>query len=216
MSNDKRIFLKKIMTKLKLHYKNSLKSSLNFSSPWQLLVATILSAQAQDKQVNKATVELFKKYPDINDYLNLKPNMLFKYIKHIGLYRNKGNNIIKASHYIRDNFNSKIPKNIDELVQIPGVGRKTANVVLSGAYNLHHGIAIDTHCITVANRLGIAKTKNPEKIERILIDNVDINNRKYVSNAFIVLGRDTCTARRKYCNRCVLKNICPSSDYKNR
>ena len=216
MPNNKRIFLKKVMTKLKLRYKNNLKSSLNFSSPWQLLVATILSAQAQDKQVNKATVELFKKYPNMNDYLNLKPSELFKYIIHIGLYKNKGKNIIKASRYIHDNFNSKIPKSIEELTQIPGVGRKTANVVLSGAYNLHYGIAIDTHCITVANRLGIVKTKNPEKIERVLIDNVDNNNRKYISNAFIALGRDTCTARRKYCDRCILKSICPSSDYKYR
>ena len=139
---------------------------------------------------------------------------LFKYVKYVGLYKNKSKNIIKAANYINENFNLEIPKSIEELIRIPGIGRKTANVVLSNAYNLNYGIAIDTHCITVANRLKLVRTKNPEKIERILMDNVDIRVRKDISHMFIALGRDTCTARRKYCERCVLNKICPSSDFK--
>jgi len=206
--------LKVVLGLLKRRYRRDMHTFLRFSSPWQLLVATILSAQAQDAQVNKATAILFKDHPDVGDYAGMTTGELYRYIRTIGLYRGKGKNVLKTAKIIVGQFDSKVPGSIGELVTLPGVGRKTANVVLSNAHGIQEGIAIDTHCITVANRLGFARSSNPVRIERNLMA---ISPRKEWSNInhlFIALGRDTCTARRKYCGRCILRHVCPSSDAK--
>ena len=122
--------------------------------------------------------------------------------------------IISAAHFVHENYNDKVPDSLEKLMEIPGVGRKTANVVLSNAFGKHEGIAIDTHCITVANRLMSYKTKDAKKIEQRLMAVVPKSDWRAVSLLFIALGRDTCTARAKYCQQCVLKDICPSSDVK--
>lgn len=206
------INIDKVIKRLKGRYKYDMHTFLVFSNPWELLVATMLSAQSQDSQVNKATVKLFKRYRKVEDYARLRPTDLYKYVSSIGLYRGKAKNIIATAKIIKGQFGSKVPRTIAELVTLPGVGRKTANVVLANAHGINEGIAIDTHCITVANRLGIIKSRNPVKIEEKLMRIVPKSEWGNVNHLFIALGRDTCTARRKFCDRCVLKDICPSSD----
>ncbi len=203
-----------IISRLKKRYPEELRTRLHYRNPWELLVATMLSAQSQDAQVNRATPALFGKYPDIEDYLGKKPSDLYPYVKMLGLYRNKSKNIIKAAHYIHDYFKGSVPQHMDQLVQIPGVGRKTANVVQGNAFGITEGIAIDTHCITVADRLFLFNTKNAEKIENKLVEFVPKGEWINITHLLIALGRDVCTARRKYCGRCVLEDICPSSTIK--
>lgn len=200
-----------ILARLKRRYGKDMRTYLYHSNPWELLVATILSAQSQDKQVNKITAKLFKAYKNPSEYAKLEPRQLYPYIKSIGLYRNKGKNIIKAARLLTAQFDSKVPKTIEQLTALPGVGRKTANVVISNAYGVNEGMAIDTHCITVSNRLGLVRSRNPVKIEKRLVGLFPQREWSNVSHLFIALGRDTCTARAKYCERCVLKDICPSS-----
>ena len=211
---DQRGKMRTVLRLLKRRYPKEMHTFLKFSSPWQLLVATILAAQAQDAQVNKATRKLFERYPDVDGYVSLRPSQLYRYVGSIGLYRTKSKNIIGAAKEIRDNFGSKVPRSMEELVTLPGVGRKTANIVLANAYGLNVGIAIDTHCITVAKRLGFVRTRDPVKIEKKLMSISSESEWSDINHLFIALGRDTCTAKRKYCERCILRHICPSSDAK--
>jgi endonuclease-3 len=208
---------KRLTTVLKLlkgKYGRDMHTFLDFSSPWQLLVATILSAQAQDAQVNKATAKLFRDHPNVEDYAKMKPAQLYRYIKTIGLYRGKGKNVIATAKIVVKQFDCRVPKTIADLITLPGVGRKTANVVLANAHGIREGIAIDTHCIRVSNRLGLARSTNPVKIEQSLMKLSESSEWNNINHLFIALGRDTCTARRKYCDECVLKKVCPSSDAK--
>ncbi len=198
--------------RLKKRYKEEMKTSLDFTNPWELLISTMLSAQSQDVQVNKVTPALFKKYPDVRDYAQLKPRQLYPYVKTLGLFRNKSKNIIMAAKYIHLHFRDKVPNSMSDLVLLPGVGRKTANVVLANAFGKNEGIAIDTHCIVTTNRLFLYRTQNAVKIEKKLMRIVPQKEWNNTTHLLIALGRDVCTARRKYCQRCVLKDICPSSD----
>jgi endonuclease-3 len=209
---DKKKLLGSVILLLKKRYRWELQTALSHESPWQLLVATILSAQSQDAQVNRATKPLFKRYPNVGDYVKMRPTALYKHINTIGLYRGKGKNILKTAKIITKRFGSRVPETMEGLITLPGVGRKTANVVLCDAYGISEGIAIDTHCITVANRLGLVRTRNPVKIENKLMGLAPKSEWSNINHMFIALGRDTCTARRKYCERCVLNRICPSSD----
>ncbi len=203
-----------ILPRLKRKYREEMVTSLDFVNPWELLVSTMLSAQCTDVQVNKATPALFRKYPDAKSTARLRPAQLYPYVKTLGFYRMKAKHMVGAAKFIQNNFGGKFPTTMENLVQLPGVGRKTANVVLSNAFGMHHGIAIDTHCITVANRLFLYNTTDAEKIERRLMEIVPKKDWRNVSHLFIALGRDVCTARRKYCSDCALKDICPSSDAK--
>lgn len=209
--NEKR-YLSNVMRLLKKRYRKEMRTSLDSSTPWELLVATMLSAQAPDVQVNKVTPALFRKFKSIGAYSKLRPSQIYPYIKSLNLYKGKGRNIIAAAKMINRDFGSQVPRTIEELVELPGVGRKTANVVLSNAFGIHNGIAIDTHCITVSNRLGLVKTNDAAKIEQELMPLVPSKEWRNISHLFIALGRDTCQARVKYCDRCVLRKICPSSE----
>ncbi len=200
-----------ILARLKKRYKDEMETSLDYVNPWELLVSTILSAQCTDAQVNKATPALFKRYSDPKSTARLRPSQLYPYVKTLGFYRNKAKNIVGAARGIQSSFGGKVPKTMEQLLQLPGVGRKTANVVLSNAFGSHHGIAIDTHCITVSNRLFLYNTENAEKIEQHLMKIVPKKDWGNLTHLFIALGRDVCTARKKYCERCVLNDICPSS-----
>lgn len=211
---EKKAYARRVIFLLKMRYRTEMHTFLEFGNPWELLVATILSAQSQDAQVNRVTRKLFKKYSTVSAYTRLTPRQLYPRIDGIGLYRNKARNIIGAAKAIQAEFKGKVPASLDALVTLPGVGRKTANVVLTSAYGIVEGIAIDTHCIVVSNRLSLAHTRNPEKIERSLMQVVSRKDWGDVNHLFIALGRDVCTARRKYCGRCVLRRICPSSDAK--
>lgn len=208
---DKTKFLDEVERRLKSRYSKEMKTSLKFSNPFELLVSTILSAQTTDRQVNIVTKRLFREYGTVNAMTAANAARVRSYIKSIGLYRGKARNIIAAAKYLLDNYNGKVPRSIEKLVKIPGVGRKTANVVLSNAYGINEGIAIDTHCITVSNRLGLTKSKDPKKIEADLMKYVDTRERNNISHLFIALGRDVCTARAKYCEKCTLNDLCPSS-----
>lgn len=212
MKHD-RGYLKEVISRLKRRYKHEMHTALRHSNEWELLVATMLSAQSQDKQVNKITGPLFKKYSTIESFAKLKPSDLYPYIGSIGLYRGKAKNIISTARKLKKN-NSKIPNTIDELTKLDGVGRKTANVVLANAFGINEGIAIDTHCITVSNRLGLVRTKDAKKIEQRLMKIAERKDWGNITHLFISLGRDACTARAKHCDRCVLKDICPSSSLK--
>lgn len=212
---DEKVYVGKILRLLKSRYKAQMKTSLDHATPWQLLVATILSAQAQDAHVNEITPRLFRDLPRADMYARLKPTDLYKYVKSVGLFRAKSKSIVGAAKKVTGDFRGKVPRSIDELVTLPGVGRKTANVVLSNAFGINEGIAIDTHCITVANRLGLAHGRDPAKIEKKLVGLVPNRDWANVTHLFIALGRDVCTAKEKRCGRCVLNRICPSSTVDN-
>ena len=211
---SKRLLMRKALYLLKKKYAPQMKSTLEYSNAWELLVATMLSAQAQDRQVKIATKKLFHDHKEMNDYASMGLKELYKYTKSIGLYRNKSKNIIKAAKAIEKDFNGKVPNDLASLQSLPGVGRKTANVVQYNWFGKSEGIAIDTHCITVCNRLELAKGTNAEKIEKEMIKITPKKDWGNVTHLFIALGRDVCTARAKHCDACVLNTICPSSTVK--
>jgi endonuclease-3 len=213
-SDSKRAFAREVLTLLKKRYANEMHTALKHSNPWELLVATILSAQSQDSQVNKVTPSLFKRYKTIKSFADAKPRDLYRYVKSLGLYRSKAKSIVLSARSIMKRFGGKVPSNMEGLISLHGVGRKTANVVLSNAFGINSGIAIDTHCITVSNRLGFVHVRDPKKIEAVLMAEFPMREWGNVSHLFIALGRDVCRAQAKYCSRCVLKRICPSSTYR--
>jgi endonuclease-3 len=183
------------------------KISLNYSNNWELLVAVELSAQCTDKKVNEVTEKLFKKYKTLKDYLKAD---LFKFeqdIRQTGFYHSKAKNILSAAKMINDKFNGIIPDNMEELLQIPGVGRKTANVVLGNAYGVSSGIAIDTHVKRLSNVLGISKEKTPEKIEKDLMLIVPREYWNKFTYLLIEYGRKYCVARKHNHNLCPLINV---------
>lgn len=179
----------KILKILKKHYPDA-KISLNFSNNFELLIAVMLSANTTDKQVNKVTSYLFKKYKTPKDFANANLKTLEKEIKSIGLFRTKAKNIKGSSIILRNSFNSKVPRTMNELLTLPGVGRKTANVVLSHAFNKSEGIAVDTHVRRLAFELGLTKEKNPVKIEQDLMNLFDKKDWKILTHLFIAHGRE--------------------------
>ncbi len=200
-----------VLRRLKRRYGNQMRTSLDHTNPWQLLVATILSAQTQDAQVNVVTPGLFRRFNGVDKFARSRPADLYPYIKSIGLYKGKARSIVGAARAIVEEHGGVVPKSIAELDRLPGVGRKTANVVLSNGFGINDGIAIDTHCTVVANRLGLTRSRHPEVIERDLMRVFDHNEWSNVSLLFIALGRDVCTKRAKHCEGCVLNDVCPSS-----
>lgn len=209
-------FISLVIKRLKIKYGNEMHTSLNHETPWQLLIATILSAQSQDIQVNKITGNLFGNFKSVKAFAAIRPSELYPYVRTLGLYRSKSKHIVDACRSLLKEFNGVIPKTIAELTRMPGVGRKTANVVLSNAFGINEGIAIDTHCVKVANRLGLVRTKDPKKVEIGVMESTPRKDWGNVSLLFIALGRDVCTARVTHCERCVLNDICPSSYVKSK
>lgn len=201
--------IKEIIKRLKKEYPE-LKTALTFSNPFELLVATILSAQTTDVHVNKVTEILFKKYKSIKDYANVPLETLQKDVNSINFYRNKAKNIHESAKVIIEHFNSKVPRTMEELVTLPGVARKTANIILSSAYEINEGIAVDTHVKRLANRLGLTKNEDPVKIEKDLIDITPQSERGNLSHLLIFHGRKICQAKRPNHKECVLYDICPS------
>jgi len=205
-------FSETVMKRLMKRYDDQRDTMLHFSGPTQLLVATMLSPQCTDKQVNSVTKDLFEKYSTFKDYANADIKELSADLDGINFYKTKARHVKESANMIMEQFHGKVPRNLGELMILPGVGRKVANVVLTNGFGITEGIAIDTHCITVANRLRLARTRRPELIEKDLMRKIPKKYWLYVSNLFITLGRDTCRANRKECGRCVLKDICPSSN----
>lgn len=183
------------------------KTELNFETPFQLLVATILSAQTTDRQVNRITERLFQDYPTPADAAQLTPEQLEEYIKSCGLYHNKAKNIVETSRMLVQNHNSLVPDNFEDLIRLPGVGRKTANVVLANAFG-KEAIAVDTHVFRVANRLGLANADTPDKTENDLKKVIPSNLWNKAHHWLILHGRSTCRAVSPKCSECSLKEYC--------
>lgn len=184
---------------------------LNFSSPLELLIATILSAQCTDKQVNLVTADLFKKYRVAEDFARADPAEFANDIRRIGLYRNKAKNIQAACRVLLEKHGGQVPRTMDELVALAGVGRKTANVVLGNAFGIHHGVVVDTHVARLSARLGLTAETTPEKIELALQKLVPQPQWTLFSHWLIWHGRRRCMARNPDCAQCEIKNLCPSA-----
>lgn len=200
----------KILELLKKEYPK-IKTALTFADPLDLLVATILSAQCTDVRVNMVTKELFKKYRTSEDYANADVETFENEIRSTGFYRNKAKNIIGANKLIIERFDSKVPDTMEELTQLPGVARKTANIVLSNAYGKIEGIAVDTHVKRLSKRLGLTRNKDQDKIEQDLMRITPKEEWSNLSHLLIFHGRAICQAKKPRCDVCVLNFFCPSS-----
>jgi len=185
------------------------RTELDFGTPFQLLIATVLSAQATDVSVNAATPTLFARYPNPAAMASARPEQIEPFIRTIGLYRNKAKHCVAASRALLERFAGEVPRTVDELVTLPGVGRKTANVVVSNAYGVP-AIAVDTHVGRLARRLGFSKQTDPSKVERDLQALFDPADWVFVHHALILHGRRVCAARTPACAACSVATLCPS------
>ena len=183
--------------------------ALQYSNPLELLIATILSAQCTDVRVNMVTPALFRKYPNAAAYAAAKRPELEKVIQSTGFFRNKAKSIQECCRQLVDEFDGKVPQSIDELVKLPGVGRKTANVVLGTAYEIASGVVVDTHVTRLSQRLGLTKQKDAVKIERDLMALLPPREWVDFSHRLIHHGRRICMARNPKCDECVLNVVCP-------
>ncbi len=201
--------LREIITGLARAYPDA-HCELGHANPLELLVATILSAQCTDKQVNIVTGDLFKKYRSAQDYAGAPAQVFADDIRRIGLYRNKAKNIQATCRILIERHAGEVPRTMEELVQLPGVGRKTANVVLGNAFGINVGIVVDTHVGRLSVRLGLTRETQPEKVERALIKLVPREHWANFSHWLIWHGRRRCAARKPDCAGCQIRALCPS------
>lgn len=187
------------------------KTALNFETPYQLLVATILSAQCTDARVNLVTKDLFRRYPGVEAVVAADPSEFEQLILPTGFYRNKAKHILAASRMIKAEFGGEVPAQMEQLLRLPGVARKTANVVLAEAFRKQEGIAVDTHVIRLSRLLGLSASADPRQIERDLMAATPQERWGELSNLLILHGRRVCVARRPRCEICALKSMCPSA-----
>jgi endonuclease-3 len=185
--------------------------ALRYTNPLELLISTILSAQATDEQINKITPKLFKKFKTAEDYADANLEELQQDIRSSGFYRNKAKNIKNCCKMLVEKYGSQVPRTMEELVELPGVARKTANIVLTNAFGVVEGIAVDTHVRRLAQRLGLSDTDDPVKIEMELMQILPKENWERISDLLIFHGRRVCFARKPNCGGCVLDKICPSA-----
>lgn len=211
MDMEKKEVMAEIIRKLKKEYP-VLKSALNFSGPFELLVATILSAQTTDVHVNKVTEGLFKKYKNVKDFATTDPATLEKEVSSVNFYRNKARNIQNAARIIIEKFNGEVPRTMEDLISLPGVARKTANIVLYNVFGIIEGIAVDTHVMRLAARLGLTKNEDPVKIEKDLMEIVPKKEWGNITHLLILHGRKICQAKKPMHKDCVLFDICPSKN----
>jgi len=209
MDNKKRVA--EIMKRLKKEYAGTPQTALVFKTPFELLVATIMSAQTTDVLVNKVTGELFKKYRSVDDFAGMTPERLAQDIRSVNFFNNKARNICRTAVMIKERFNGFVPRTMEELVTLPGVARKTANIVLSCAFGINEGIAVDTHVKRLAFRLGLTKFEEPVKIENDLLAITPKKEWSDLSHLLIFHGRAVCQARKMMHEKCVLNDICPSN-----
>jgi endonuclease-3 len=199
-----------IIRRLKKRYPDA-RCALNHANALELLIATILSAQCTDERVNKVTADLFRKYRSPEDYLKAAATELQQDIRTTGFFRNKTKSIQGASKVLVEEFGGRVPQTMEELLKLPGVARKTANVVLGVAFGVASGIVVDTHVSRVSERLGLTKQKQADKIERDLMELVPKKDWIDFAHLLIFHGRQTCKARRPLCEECVVEKPCPSS-----
>ena len=209
MIEDKKKRTSEIIRRLKKAYPNA-HCALNHSNAFELLIATILSAQCTDERVNIVTADLFRKYRQPADYLKVSQTELEKDIHSTGFFRNKSKSIQGACRLLIDNFGSEIPQTMAEILTLPGVARKTGNVVLGNAFGIASGMVVDTHVGRLSQRLGLTTNESAEKIENDLIELVPKRNWIMFSHWLITHGRQICIARKPRCRECILADICPS------
>ncbi len=199
-----------VMARLKEAYPDA-RTELLWEDPLQLLVATILSAQSTDVRVNQVTKGLFRRYRTAGDFAEADLEDLEEEIRSVGFYRNKARAIKGMAQVLVENHGGEVPRTMGDLVQLPGVGRKTANVVLGNAFGIDEGVVVDTHVRRLSNRLGLTEHHDPEKIERDLLEIVPEGERTLFSHLLIFHGRRVCKSRKPDCPGCVLNDICPSA-----
>ena len=199
-----------VTARLKAEYPDA-RTELDWSNPLELLVATILSAQTTDVQVNRVTESLFAKYRTAEDYADSNPEELEEDIRPTGFYRNKARSLRGMANALVEKHAGEVPRTMSELVALPGVGRKTANVVLGNAFGTNEGIVVDTHVRRVSGRLGLTEGSDPVNIEQELMEVVPEEDRTIFSHLLILHGRRTCKARKPDCPNCILNDICPSA-----
>lgn len=204
--------VKQVLGTLKKMYPDA-KCALNFTTNLELLISVMLSAQCTDNMVNKVTPALFKRYRSASDFADAKPQEIERMIFSCGFYRAKAANIIKAGAALRDRFKGEVPRTIEELIEIPGVARKTANVVLGNAHGVVEGIAVDTHVRRVSQRLGLTKNNDPVKIEQDLMKLLPREEWFLITYRLIEHGRHICDAKKPLCPKCPLKSLCPSAPF---
>jgi endonuclease-3 len=200
-----------VIVRLKAEYPDA-RTELEWSNPLELLVATILSAQTTDVQVNRVTESLFLTYRTAEDYADSTPDELEEDIRPTGFYRNKARSLRGMASALVEEHGGEVPRTMSELVALPGVGRKTANVVLGNAFGVNEGIVVDTHVRRVSGRLGLTESRDPVKIEQELMRLVPEGDWTIFSHLLILHGRRTCKARKPDCPNCILNDICPSAD----
>jgi endonuclease III len=198
----------KIAGIIRKHYPLA-KCELDFETPLQLLIATILSAQCTDERVNLVTKGLFAKYPDVAAYAKAPQKELEQAIQSTGFYHNKAKSIQGCCQSLLERYDGQIPRDLEQLVELPGIGRKTANVVLGSGFGIASGIVVDTHVTRVSQRLGLTREKNPEKIEQDLLRQFPRKEWIAVSNRLVHHGRYVCVARKPKCDVCPLSKLCP-------
>jgi endonuclease III len=199
-----------VVTRLKAEFPDA-RTELNWKNPLELLVATMLSAQTTDVQVNRVTQTLFAKYRTAEDYAHADPTELEEDVRPTGFYRNKARSLRNMADALVKEHGGEVPNTMQELVALPGVGRKTANVVLGNAFGVDEGIVVDTHVRRVSGRLGLTENRDPVKIEQDLMKVVPEEDWTVFSHLLILHGRRTCQARKPDCPNCVLNDICPSA-----
>ncbi len=204
---------KQIIRSLKRAYPDA-KCSLNHANAFELLIATILSAQCTDARVNIVTQDLFRKYRKPADYLKVAPKELQRDIRSTGFFRNKTTSIQGATKMLHEQHGDEVPQTMDELLELPGVARKTANVVLGNAFGISAGVVVDTHVTRLSHRLGFSEAKTAEKIEQDLIAIVPKKDWVMFPHLMIAHGRAVCKARNPLCAECVIEKLCPSSSLK--
>ena len=197
----------KIIDNLKTAYSDA-KCSLDFNSPFELAIAVMLSAQCTDERVNKVVPSIFAKYSTPKDFVDIDIGTLENLVHSCGFYKNKSKNIKEMSKKLIEVYNGEIPKNMKDLMSLAGIGRKSANVIMLEAFNLPQGIAVDTHCKRLSNRLGLSNKSDPEKIELDLLKIIPKKYYKDVNHLFIYHGRNTCTAQNPKCDNCCIKEFC--------
>jgi endonuclease-3 len=200
----------KVIEILEKQYPNA-KTALNFTTPLEILVATMLSAQTTDARVNSVTESLFKKYRTAEDYANADLKQLEEEIRSTGFYHNKARNLKKCAQLLIEKFHGQVPKTMSELLELPGVARKTANIVLYNAYGITAGIAVDTHVLRLSQRIGLTANSDQNKVEFDLMAIVPRDKWMPLTDLLIYHGRQICDAKKPRCNNCVLNQICPAA-----
>ena len=206
---------KKIINILRKTYPDAT-CSLDFSTPFEIAIAVMLSAQCTDERVNKTTPALFKRCKTIEDFANIDIKELEDLIHPCGFYHNKAKNIKLCAKQVLEKYNGKLPQNMEDLTNLAGIGRKSANVIMLEAFGEAKGIAVDTHCKRISNRIGLSKQSDPSKIEQDLLKQFDKNDLKDVNHLFVWHGRYTCDSRNPKCDNCTIKDFCKFNKEKNK